>query len=467
MDTTQYKEQLIQCYRKPAKKPEPSITYQSENKTDFLMVLIKDFIWEVARNSGDDNSSIPAWSGFNALVSTKTVPVAKIRYLPFINASLSDFSTIFTTLLRLVHISEELGQHHILVTADLAIYSKAQQILWSRPEPLLGKITMRLGGMYLTMAFLASIGKIFGDGGLHNILTSSDVYAATTANQMLQGKQYARGIRGVRLAHEALSHMFLASAEAFATKNSLPWLTDETKQLVHDLEQSFKSKDATACATICQKAEDMIPQSVLNTTALFRKEGRQHSATFAYWDSFLESGNILLRLLRADREANFPMHIQAVIEIVPYFILAGRINYAQYTPVYIAEMKQLEQQKPLMYCHMMEGGFVVRRSATRIFNCVLTDQALEQTINREAKSQGGVIGFTLRKGALLRWLMTRHIMGEYAEAFKQLCNSGSKGKLHEELGDSRLKKDRKDVKSIKEYLYSQCQDPFDLDNVSN
>ena len=102
----------------------------------------------------------------------------------------------------------------------------------------------------------------------------------------------------------------------------------------------------------------------------------------------------------------------------------------------------------------------MRMSATRVFNCVPTDQALEQTINREAKSWGGMIGFTLRKGALLRWLMTRHITGEYAEAFKGLCNSVSKGKVHEELGESRSNKDRKDVKDIKEYLYSQCQDPF-------
>ena len=157
------------------------------------------------------------------------------------------------------------------------------------------------------------------------------------------------------------------------------------------------------------------------------------------------------------------MHIQAVIETVPYFVLAGRINYSRYTPVYIAEMKQLEEREPLMYRHMMEGGFVVRRSASLIFNCVPTDQALEQTINREAKSQGGVIGFTLRKGALLRWLMTRHITGEYAEAFKELCNSN--GKMHEELGTSRSNKNRKDVKDMKEYLYSQCQDPFDLDDA--
>ena len=50
-------------------------------------------------------------------------------------------------------------------------------------------MTMRLGAMHLIMAFLVSIGKIFGDGGLQNILTSSDVYAAATVNQMLQGKQ--------------------------------------------------------------------------------------------------------------------------------------------------------------------------------------------------------------------------------------------------------------------------------------
>ena len=159
--------------------------------------------------------------------------------------------------------------------------------------------------------------------------------------------------------YEALSQMFLTSAEAFAFKNNLPWLTNETKHLVRDLEKSLGPKDGTANATVSQKAEDAIPQSVLDMITRFQKEERHNSATFAYWDSFLESGNILLRLLRADRRTRFLMHIQAVMETVPYFVLAGRIN----------------------------------------------------------------------------------------------------------LGTSRSNKDRKDVKDMKEYLYSQCQDPFDLDDV--
>ena len=48
------------------------------------------------------------------------------------------------------------------------------------------------------MAYIAAIGKLFGDGGLWTLLTATGVYAEATARQMLQGKQYDRGVRGIR-----------------------------------------------------------------------------------------------------------------------------------------------------------------------------------------------------------------------------------------------------------------------------
>ena len=63
-----------------------------------------------------------------------------------------------------------------------------------------------------------------------------------------------------------------------------------------------------------------------------------------------------------------------------------------------------------MYKHLDNGGFVIRRSGKIKFNSVSMDQSLEQTISQEAKGKGGVFGFTLRKSALLRWLLTRHIV---------------------------------------------------------
>ncbi len=114
---------------------------------------------------------------------------------------------------------------------------------------------------------------------------------------------------------------------------------------------------------------------------------------------FLNGADLLLRMLRSEREADFQLHLNCMCEVMPWFREAGRTNYAKYMPVYVAEMKSLEHEQQEAYTFMQQGGFVVRRSEDQSFNCVATDQALEQTINREGKSQGGVVGFTLQKGA--------------------------------------------------------------------
>ena len=120
------------------------------------------------------------------------------------------------------------------------------------------------------------------------------------------------------------------------------------------------------------------------------------------------------------QQGDFLLHLDAVMETVPVFHVAGKVCYARYSPVYVAEMRQLEMDQPVMYVHMMCRGYVVRRSRETNFNSMPTDQAFEQTINCEVKSDGGIIEFNLRKGALLCWLLPWHISGEYAEAFKEL-----------------------------------------------
>ena len=81
-------------------------------------------------------------------------------------------------------------------------------------------------------------------------------------------------------------------------------------------------------------------------------------------------------------------------------------------PVYIADICALEQQQPQAYQHLVGGGLGVRRAADYNFNAVSVDQALEQTINKKGKGQGGIIGLTRHKSALMRWLMTRHTSAE-------------------------------------------------------
>ena len=87
-------------------------------------------------------------------------------------------------------------------------------------------------------------------------------------------------------------------------------------------------KNTATCADgvtdMCQEIEIRLASSLLSTMKKFKYTGREQSATFRYWISFLDAGDTLLKLLRADREADFKMHLTAVLEVIPYFFLAGR-----------------------------------------------------------------------------------------------------------------------------------------------
>jgi len=128
-------------------------------------------------------------------------------------------------------------------------------------------------------------------------------------------------------------------------------------------------------------------------------------------------------------------------------------------------MITLQEKQPKSYQYLQDGGFVVRRSSRR-FSAIASDQALEQTVNRDGKSQGGVIGFTLRKGALTRWMVTRHITEQYTEAFKELCHSNKEAKItnHSEHGQTTMARYERDVVKIEEYVRS-TQNPYDLETV--
>ena len=145
LNINDYNEETIKRYNKPQKWPKPPTisdvsVLDNGDQAVFSQFSskIKNFLWSLCRGKHRGNMSIPSWAAFNPLLSNKDVPLTTVRYFPFIHAPPSDLSTIYTALITLVKVAENLGQSDILVTADLAIYSKAQQILWDKPEILDG-----------------------------------------------------------------------------------------------------------------------------------------------------------------------------------------------------------------------------------------------------------------------------------------------------------------------------------------
>ena len=86
-------------------------------------------------------------------------------------------------------------------------------------------------------------------------------------------------------------------------------------------------------------------------------------ATFAYWDTFMQGVGMLLRLLRAERDGLFELHLIAVYETIPWCRAADRGNYVRYLPGYLNGMVTLQQKQPKFYEYLRDGGFVVRLSS--------------------------------------------------------------------------------------------------------
>ena len=286
--------------------------------------------------------------------------------------------------------------------------------------------------MPLNMAYIASIGKLFGDGGLLSMLVDSDVYAPTWMQQ----------------------------------RDQTDLRRNDMDKLVRDIQQAFASGDRESARLLSKQLESEHIATLHALQREFTAAGRMQSATFAYWETFMQGVRTLLRLLRTERDGLLELHLIAVCETIPWCRAADKGNYVRYLPEYLNDMVTLQQKQPKFYQYLRDGGFVVQLSSRR-YNAVATDQALEQTINREVKRQGGVIGFILRKGALTCWKATRHITAQYTEALKEMYQNSKQttAKNHQaEHSKARMTWDEQDVIRIVEYV-AESHNPIDLDTV--
>ena len=169
---------------------------------------LKDVSWLLARNSSPDSQKIPAWTGFNSIVSRVESDKTKVGLLPLVNAPAHESDTMWTVIDRCLKISEKLnpGQSTVL-TLDQQLYSKAKELQWSRPDDC-KSLLVRLGSFHTALNFMRVIGQHFTDSGLLEVWTESGVYGENTANNIIAGKSYNKAIRAHKLTYEAVWRIY-------------------------------------------------------------------------------------------------------------------------------------------------------------------------------------------------------------------------------------------------------------------
>ena len=137
-------------------KENPTITAY---KLDLAYVLVKHIC-------STNEEVLPGWTGFNTMLCSNEIPdVSRIGYLPVIDASPTEYSTINTILTRSKEIADKLELKYAVLVFDEAVYAKVQHVRW-KEETFFNRFVVRLGEFHTIMSYLSAMSKIFEDGGL-------------------------------------------------------------------------------------------------------------------------------------------------------------------------------------------------------------------------------------------------------------------------------------------------------------
>ena len=157
---------------------------------------------------------------------------------------------------------------------------------------------------------------------------------------------------------------------------------------------------------------------------------------------------LLLKFIRAEREGNWELHLKATTEMIPHFFAMDRLNYSRW-PVYIMDMRHLHETAPGVHNEFVTGNHTVSRSTSQSFNQVWTDMALEQSVNLDSKTNGGIIGITQRPGALQKWFLTAHERTATTTATKRMPDiDESTRSTHKESSRVRVQRDEDDINKV-------------------
>jgi hypothetical protein len=185
----------------------------------------------------------------------------------------------------------------------------------------------------------------------------------------------------------------------------------------------------------------------------------QLGRTAQFWVSYCDCVWTLLRFQLAVKMNDLSLFIRSLREMCGILFSSNHLNYAKYLPLYYTQLMNLDSTHPGASTLLRMNGFTAARS--NVPGCRnAMDLTIEQTINRSAKTAGGIIGFSRNKAAYYRWCVTRHKRAAYADVLLDQLNMLSSGEdEHKSVGRSEIKQSESEVTNVLS-AFKQFVNPF-------
>ena len=320
---------------------------------------------------------------------------------------------------------ESLNPGQIPVVAfDQPLFAVAKQIQWTWPETHgEEKFIVTFGGLHIEMAAWKLIGSWLEDSGWAACLVQAQIASQGTADSFHKASHVGR----TRHAHQVnASSLAILLHQAYEQQYLVHQANDEGEPL---LEEEWQKQQCEA------------------------------SPLFKYWHQILQLELLILVFIRSIRTADFPLYIEAITQLLPWFFALDHIHYARWLSVHVRDMTTLPVKHPTVAAHFEGGHFVIHKTVKH-YSAIAIDHAHEQN-NAIVKGDGGAVGLTENPAALRRWMVAGPEMASLVIQFEDNADmhTVSDDERHHEEMPSVQKRFSDEVKALVT-SYEEMGNPF-------
>ena len=135
--------------------------------------------------------------------------------------------------------------------------------------------------------------------------------------------------------------------------------------------------------------------------------------------SYLDLFELVFNLIYATRTGNWTLYVSCIEEVIPWCFAYDREKYARYLISFLNNMLRLPSSVPEVYNAFFNREFLVQMGEATPFGRNEADKTIENIINRDCKTGGGHIGFSVNFAATQRWVSNASRRGKYRKLLRE------------------------------------------------
>ena len=163
----------------------------------------------------------------------------------------------------------------------------------------------------------------------------------------------------------------------------------------------------------------------------------------------------------AVQENDFNMRINSWEILLPYYFALNMFNYARYGSFYLETLKTIEYNYPGLKPMLVKSGMSIQAQDRHPLRTAI-DQRGEQTINRDAKTSGGVKAFATDSSSVLKWCLNRSQQAQNTRELNSVTGLGENTDSYKPLRPSQILKSEEMVSNVQSVLKNEYINPFEV-----